>query len=90
MRDFSFGGDVIYTVYILIAQDRQRTYVGQTRDVRQRLKWHNAGRVPSTRSHRPWMVLYTEECATRAEAMARERWFKSRQGRSQIAAMISR
>jgi hypothetical protein len=42
-----------YLVYILQSERTARTYVGQTRDLAQRLRRHNEGMVPSTRPFRP-------------------------------------
>ena len=73
-----------FTTYILVNKDRTRTYVGQTKEVLQRLEFHNKDKVRSTRFRGPWNVLYSEEHDTRAKAMAREKWFKSRRGREKI------
>ncbi|MFN0158763.1 MAG: GIY-YIG nuclease family protein [Bacteroidota bacterium] len=77
-----------FTTYILINEKRTRTYVGQTRNLEERLRLHNASRVKSTCDHGPWMLLYREEHPTRAEAMSREKWFKSRTGRKQIQDLL--
>ena len=77
-----------YCVYILVSQNGDRTYVGQTNDLAQRLRTHRGGHVASTRRYRPWELLHTETCLTRAEAMVRERWYKTRQGRQKIAELL--
>ncbi len=78
----------MYVVYILVNGDRNRTYVGQTRDLAERLRLHNAGGVRSTRGHGRWEVLHTEECPSRSAAMERERYYKSAVGRKQIAKLL--
>jgi putative endonuclease len=45
-----------------------------------RLQNHNAGKVKSTKPYRPYKILYLEMHATKAEAMARERFYKSVDG----------
>ena len=55
----------------------------------ERLRELNAGRVASTCHYGPWELLYTEEHPTRSMAMQRERWFKSRQGRTMIARLLA-
>jgi putative endonuclease len=49
-----------------------RTYVGWTTDLERRLKQHNAGVGAKSTRGRPWVLLYSEEFATRREAMSRE------------------
>lgn len=62
-------------VYALINRNG-RIYVGQTKNVEQRLQDHNLGRVFSTKGYRPWKLLYTETVADRIDARRREKYFK--------------
>ena len=59
-------------MYILVSEVDGTLYTGQTSDVRQRLRRHNAGRIHSTKGHGPYRLGYVEECSTRAQAMSRE------------------
>jgi putative endonuclease len=61
-------------VYILgsPAKKRFRTYVGWTNDLDRRLAQHNAGTGARSTRGRVWVLLYTEQYATRREAMSRE------------------
>ena len=52
-------------------------YIGQTKNLESRIERHNRGYVKSTRSKRPWRIVYTEEFRNRSESMARERYLKS-------------
>jgi putative endonuclease len=70
-------GDM-YTCYILQSKSSERYYVGSTEDLINRLREHNAGEGKSTRSGVPWEIVWTEEFATRAEAVRRERQVKAR------------
>lgn len=66
----------IYFVYMLRCSDGS-IYVGQTQDVANRLKQHNAGEgAKHTRDRRPVVLLYSEEFQTVAEAVRRERQLK--------------
>jgi putative endonuclease len=67
---------------------KNETYVGQTEDIGSRLVLHNRGRVRSTSHGIPWRVIHTEECSSRAGAMAREKWFKSKSGRMEIGKIL--
>ncbi len=65
-------------VYILYSEKRSRYYVGQTTDINKRLKRHNLGIVPSTKSGAPWKLVLQIEVLSRSEAMTLERRIKKR------------
>ncbi|WP_220020883.1 GIY-YIG nuclease family protein [Arenibacter sp. ARW7G5Y1] len=44
-------------VYILYSEKRSKYYVGQTADIERRLKRHNQGVVPFTKSGTPWKLF---------------------------------
>lgn len=66
-------------VYVLGSSGRggDRTYVGWTIDVARRLAQHNAGAGARSTRGRVWVLLHTEQCASRNEAMSRE-WYVKR------------
>ncbi|MEJ2635635.1 MAG: GIY-YIG nuclease family protein [Calditrichia bacterium] len=70
----------MYHAYILKSLGDGRFYKGSTADLETRLKYHNAGKVRSTKAHRPWVIHYYESFETRTEALQREHFFKSYQG----------
>jgi len=72
------------TVYILQSQKDKRTYVGSTNNISRRLREHNQGRVKSTKSRLPLLVLFTEHFKTIQEARKREKWWKSSTGRKEL------
>lgn len=63
-----------YYVYVLgwFGSDRYLTYVGWTTDIDRRLAKHNAGKGARSTRGRTWVLLHSERCATRREAMSRE------------------
>ena len=79
----SFGWSMFW-VYVL-ENPAGSFYVGHTDNLRRRLSEHNA---PSnaegkyTRKNGPWCLVWSEEHPTRASAMARERFIKSRKSAS--------
>ncbi|MBI4427760.1 MAG: GIY-YIG nuclease family protein [Ignavibacteriales bacterium] len=79
-----------FSVYVLYSPNWIETYVGQSDDVEKRIQKHNAGRVRSTKSYRPWILLHVETFESRAEAVRREKWFKMPTGRKFIADLVSR
>ena len=78
-----------FVVYLLYSILHARTYVGQTGDVDSRVALHNSGKVRSTKPYRPWVLVYQEKYRTRAEAMTREKWRKSRLGRMFVAKVLA-
>ena len=69
-----------YYAYILQSKSIGTYYYGSAEDVGIRLKRHNAGKVRSTKSKRPWRLHYVEVFETRSEAYKRELFFKSVNG----------
>ncbi|RMG76696.1 MAG: GIY-YIG nuclease family protein [Bacteroidetes bacterium] len=70
----------VFYVYILYSLKSGMYYKGCTQDLSQRVKRHNAGKVKSTKGHRPWKLIYFEKFETRTEARKRENFFKSPPG----------
>jgi putative endonuclease len=70
-----------YFVYVLKSEKDGIRYVGSGEDYLERLRRHNKGDYRFTKGHRPWQVVYTEKYGTRPEAVRRERFLKSGQGR---------
>jgi putative endonuclease len=80
---------VEYFLYILYSPSFNRTYTGQTNNLDNRLTYHNSGKVNSTKLYKPWVLIYSESFVSRAEAMKKEKWFKSKSGREKIAVILS-
>ena len=70
-------------VYVLICSDG-RLYIGSTRDLDNRIDAHRNGRVKTTKSRRPIILVYTEELPTYTDARKRESYLKSGTGRDWI------
>ena len=75
----------LFYIYILYSCRTGRYYVGSTQDVSRRLREHNAGKSLSTRAGIPWELRHAEGYATRAEAVRREAFVKSRGIRRYLA-----
>ncbi|MBL7137106.1 MAG: GIY-YIG nuclease family protein [Candidatus Marinimicrobia bacterium] len=71
----------MWYVYVLKSLKDNGLYIGMSQDVSRRLKEHNDGRTRSTKSRKPFEIVYTEECENREAARKRERYFKSGAGR---------
>src|SRR4029077_10845804 len=70
--------EMFFFVYVLGSQRKndRRTYVGWTTDLKRRLEQHNAGRGAKSTRGRKWILLYSECCNTKSEAMSREWYIK--------------
>jgi len=79
----------MFYVYILQSEVGKRLYTGFTSDLTQRIGQHNNGVTKSTKNRGPWKLVYHEVFATRSEAMAREKFFKSGQGREKLKELLS-
>jgi len=64
-----------YYLYIL-RNPSGRNYIGQTKNLSDRLERHNKGHVKTTRNNGPWRLVYSEKYDTRSEAIIRERQLK--------------
>ena len=69
------------TVYVLKGREKDRRYVGITKDLARRVREHASGTTKAGQLLGKFEVLYTEGCANHREARAREKYLKSGQGR---------
>jgi predicted GIY-YIG superfamily endonuclease len=77
------GARAVFYVYIIRSQNQpDQTYVGFTRDLKQRLLTHNQDRSPHTAKFSPWRIEFY--CAFKQEdkAPAFERYLKSHSGKA--------
>jgi putative endonuclease len=68
----------MYIVYILHSESTSKYYTGQTDNLENRLKRHNSGLSLSTKSGKPWGLIYQIGFSTRSEAMNLEQKIKKR------------
>jgi len=71
----------MFTVYVLRSKSTGKLYIGQSNSMERRLLEHQQGTARYTRGRGPWELMFTESYGNRAEAMRRERFLKSGQGR---------
>jgi len=80
--------DSPWSLYILRCGDGS-FYTGVTTDIERRFSEHEKGRASRyTRTHRPVVLVYREECGTRSQALTRECAVKSlgRQAKEDLVA----
>ena len=67
-----------YWAYILQNEITGKLYKGQTSDLKKRIEHHNMGKSGSMgythKQKGPWRLIYSEEHATRSEAIKREKF----------------
>jgi len=72
----------MFTVYVLRSLRNSKRYVGYTaKDAEHRLLEHNNGSNEYTRRNGPFILIYREVFPTKSEALKREKFLKSGQGR---------
>jgi len=72
----------MFTVYVLKSLENRKRYVGYTsKDVLLRLSQHNTGHNKWTKANKPFEIIYTEKFENKTEAIKREKFLKSGQGR---------
>jgi len=68
-------------VYVLLSEKDDDLYIGYTINLKRRLEEHNAKKNFSTRGRAPFALIYTETCLNMQDALRRERYLKTTQGR---------
>ncbi|MFC1638991.1 GIY-YIG nuclease family protein [Patescibacteria group bacterium] len=74
----------MYYVYILRSKVDDNFYVGFAENLKRRLTEHSNGAVKSTKRRRPLVLLCYEAYATKRDALRRERYLKSSDGRKEL------
>ena len=70
-----------YQTYVLKSLTDKIRYAGSGKAADERLRRHNKGDYRFTKGHRPWQLIHVENFESRSEAMKREKFLKSGQGR---------
>ena len=82
----------MWYVYALYNAENGKIYIGETGDIKRRVREHNRkrGNHYTAKISGEWKVIYTEEVLNRVQALVRERQLKSYQGREFIKKHIPR
>jgi putative endonuclease len=78
-----------FFVYILQSKSTGRYYVGQTKNLHQRVAYHNANYSRSLKNRGPWKLVHFEEYLSRSEAVRREAHIKKQKDRKYIERLLS-
>ena len=67
-----------YFVYVIgsLKNSKPKTYVGWTKDLKERLKKHNSGKGAKSTKGRKWKIIYHEIFKSKEKAMKREYFLK--------------
>ena len=66
-----------FFVYILYSEKYDRFYIGQTSDIQDRLRRHNAGYELATAPYKPWALKLFLQKSSRKESMELEKKIKN-------------
>ena len=78
----------MFYLYILRSEKTGRYYVGSTGDLEDRIRCHNSGYSKATKGGVPWLLVYSEEFASKSDAYRRELEIKSWKSRILIEDLI--
>jgi putative endonuclease len=71
----------MFKVYAIESSRRKRVYIGHTKEIDKRLKYHNSGYVKSTSRDRPWRLVAFQNFESKDEARWLERSLKKSRGK---------
>ena len=78
----------MYYVYVLRNLVDGKLYIGYTTNLRNRFQQHQDGAVTSTKSRRPFELIFYEGYKSMEDAKRRERYFKTSKGKSSLRLML--
>lgn len=74
----------MHYVYVIKSLKDGKLYIGHTGNLKERFKDHNSGLVKSTRTRKPFKLLYYEASNTLIDATRREKSLKTGFGRAYL------
>ncbi len=78
----------MYKIYVLKSLKDNNLYIGCTSNLDKRLKYHNQGKVFSTKGRLPIKLIYSENYDNKYEAYKAERLYKSAKGKKILKSKI--
>lgn len=72
----------MFYVYVLKSTSRNYYYTGSTNDLKKRFQQHQDSLSKSTKPYAPFILIYYEACLDKKDAYIREKYLKSRLGKS--------
>lgn len=71
----------MYYTYVLRSLKDKKFYTGSTNNLKLRFERDNKGLVESTEDRRPFELMYYEACIDQRDAIKREKYLKTYQGK---------
>ena len=71
-------------LYVLQSKKDNELYIGCTKNLKERLKLHNAKKVSSTKKRTPLVLIYYEAYINPVDAFEREKYMKAKWGRNYL------
>jgi putative endonuclease len=71
----------VFYVYVLRSDNDAGFYIGYSANLRKRLREHKQGLAFATSFRGPWKLIYYEAYLEQADALGRQRYLKSGNGR---------
>lgn len=78
----------MYYVYILVSLKDGKWYIGFTRDLKNRVKLHQQGKVFATKGRLPVKLIFYEAFLEKEDALRREKYFKTNPGKRSLKLML--
>jgi len=78
----------MHYVYVLQSLKDKKLYIGFSTDLKKRLKDHNSGGTKSTKSRRPFNLIFYEAFISEKDARRREKYFKTTKGKKTLKLML--
>jgi len=78
----------MHYIYVLKSRRDDKFYIGCTNDLRGRIALHNSGRVESTKSRKPFDLIYYEASLNKEDALKREKYLKTTYGHRYIRSRL--
>ncbi|HMR73355.1 MAG TPA: GIY-YIG nuclease family protein [Candidatus Saccharibacteria bacterium] len=74
--------------YVYVLKSGTHRYVGSTNNLKRRFEEHNAGQNMSTKAYLPWEIIFYEAYISQEDALRREKYLKTSQGRRSLNLML--
>ncbi|MCX6765851.1 MAG: GIY-YIG nuclease family protein [Candidatus Moranbacteria bacterium] len=79
-----------YVIYWLVSENKKKTYIGFTDDIKRRIKEHRNKKVKTTRDFGNFKVFILENIQNENEIEIREKYWKSCAGRKKLKKLFEK
>ena len=79
---------MLFIVYIIYSHIKDKYYIGFSSNLAERIIRHNQKSKSFTGNVNDWKIVFTQEFATKTEALAREKQIKSWKSKEKIIQLL--